>query len=143
MFDTNLISDLNDNFTSKLIRMIIRLGGLLKTIGDKMVTVPVDEEKVRQLAYELSQKPMSYNECIWLYAENELQLRPAYSNGVLYSEENPNKIAEIEPDSIVEQPSEEDIRQLAESVHRMGISIHDLHWLIAERKYLYDLMKNN
>ncbi len=108
----------------------------------KLVSIQLDEDKVREIAYDLSQKPLSYDDCVWFYAENELKLRSAYSAGMIYREGDSSKISDLNLNAIVDQPSEDEIRRVAEDISRMGISPQDLHWYIAERKYLYDTAKN-
>ncbi|HMF32121.1 MAG TPA: hypothetical protein VKK79_11935 [Candidatus Lokiarchaeia archaeon] len=102
-----------------------------------MVSVQVDEEKIREMAYELSQESKSYDDFVWLFAEAELRLRPAYVLGKLYKEGDETHTVEIDPDAIVDQPAEDDIRTLAEEIAKQAASIQDLHWYIAERRYVY------
>jgi hypothetical protein len=51
-------------------------------------------------------------------------------------------VVDIDPDAIVDQPPEEEIRQLAEEIAKQGPSAQDLHWFIAERRFIYDEIKN-
>jgi hypothetical protein len=107
-----------------------------------MVTIQLDEDKVREIAYDLSQKPMSYDEFVWLFAENDLKLHSAVAGDQIFQECGTSKCAEIDPNAIVDQPSEDEIRNLAYDISQKGISPQDLHWLIAERLYLCDTAKN-
>jgi hypothetical protein len=106
-----------------------------------MVSVQVDEEKIREMAYEISQEPKSYDDFVWLFAEAELRLRPAYVLGKLYKEGDESRSVEIDPDAIVDQPAEDDIRVLAEEISKQGASVQDLHWFIAERRFVCEQAK--
>ncbi|HMF30897.1 MAG TPA: hypothetical protein VKK79_05765 [Candidatus Lokiarchaeia archaeon] len=106
-----------------------------------MVSVQVDEEKIKEMAYELSQEQKSWDDFVWLFAEAELRLKPAYILGKLYKDGDESRTVDIDADAIVDQPSEDDIRQLAEEISKQGPSVQDLHWFIAERKFIYDQVK--
>lgn len=106
-----------------------------------MVSIEVDEEKIREMAYEISQEPRSWDDFVWLFAEAELRLRPAYVLGKLYKEEAESRVVEIDADSIVDQPGEDEIKALAEEISKQGPSPQDLHWFIAERRFVYNQAK--
>lgn len=106
-----------------------------------MLSIEVDEEKVQAIAYEISQGPTPWDELVWFFAEAELRLRPALADGMLYSEGVESRKVEIDPDLLVDQPSEDEIRSLAEEIANLGPSAQDLHWYIAERRYIFDQVK--
>src|SRR5271157_2723678 len=41
--------------------------------------VKMDENAIREMAYDFSQQPKSYDDFVWLLAENELRLIKAYT----------------------------------------------------------------
>jgi hypothetical protein len=106
-----------------------------------MVSIQVEEEKIREIAFNLSQEQKSLDDLVWLFAEAELRLRPAYVIGKLYKDGDEAKNVEIEPSLIVETPLEDDIRVLAEELSKNQPKLEELHWYIAERKYIYDAAK--
>ncbi len=105
----------------------------------------IDEEKIRLMAREIYQQQKLWDDLVWLYAESELRLAPAYASG---ADSQPNhlftvKVIEIDPSKIVDYPIESDIRRLAEQFAAQRPSVQDLHWYIAERMFVYNVVKNN
>ena len=41
-----------------------------------MASIPIDEDKIREMAYNLSQEPKSWDDLVWLFAEAELRSPP-------------------------------------------------------------------
>jgi len=106
-----------------------------------MAVITVDEDRVRELAAELAREPKSWDDCVWLFAETELRLRPALVGGALYQQGVEARQVELAPDLVVDQPAEGDIHALAEEIARLGPSLQDLHWYIAERRFIYAQVK--
>jgi hypothetical protein len=107
-----------------------------------MVMIEINKEKIQKLAYQLSQEQKSYDDWIWLLAEAELRLRPAYVGSLLYQEKDGVLFTEIDATLMLDEPSEEVIHQLAEEIAKSSPSVQELHWFIAERRYIYDSAKN-
>ncbi len=115
-----------------------------------VLTIQINEDQVRAMAYEISLQPKTWDELIWFFAQSELRLTPAYaiddckSTGTemcasfLYTK----KSIKIYPGKVVDRPGENDIRILAEQVARQGPRLQELHWYIAERNYIYDVAKS-
>src|SRR5271157_1023204 len=108
-----------------------------------MISVQIDEEKIREMAYEISQEQKSYEDFVWFFTEAELRIRPALAYGKLYKDGEETQVVRIDPDMMVEQPTEEDIRTTAEEISKQGLSVQDLHWFTAERRFIYDAARNN
>ncbi|HMF31524.1 MAG TPA: hypothetical protein VKK79_08925 [Candidatus Lokiarchaeia archaeon] len=106
-----------------------------------MVFISVDEDRVRELAESLSKEQKSWDDWVWLFAEAELRLRPACEVGVFYSEWGDTRQIEVNPDLLVAQPPERDIRELAGEISKLRPWFQDLHWFIAERRIIYDSAK--
>ncbi|HMF31517.1 MAG TPA: hypothetical protein VKK79_08890 [Candidatus Lokiarchaeia archaeon] len=106
-----------------------------------MITVFIDEEKVREIASQLSQEPKSWDDFVWLFAEAELRLLPAYAGGARYQQGADSRAIDLDPDLLVDQPAEDDIRKLAEEIARSHPSLQDLHWYLAERRYIFGVSK--
>jgi hypothetical protein len=107
---------------------------------ENTIMVKVDEDLVRNLAFEISQQPMSWDDCVWLLAEGELRLASAYVNPHITA----SGLAEIGstvtliPAKVINQPPEAQIRSLAEKVAQQGPHLEELHWFLAVRKVIYD-----
>ena len=107
-----------------------------------MASIPIDEDKIREMAYNLSQEPKSWDDLVWLFAEAELRLRPAYIVGKLYKDGEEAKNVEIEPSLVVDQPTENDIKALAEELSKAQPKTEELHWFVAERNYIFEQAKS-
>ncbi|HMF32128.1 MAG TPA: hypothetical protein VKK79_11970 [Candidatus Lokiarchaeia archaeon] len=108
-----------------------------------MISVQIDADKIREMAYEISQEQKSYDEFVWFCAEAELRIRPALAYGKLYKDGEESQVVQIDPDMIVDQPAEEDIRTTAEEIAKQAPSVQDVHWFTAERRFIYDAAKNS
>jgi hypothetical protein len=106
-----------------------------------MISIRVDEEEVRVMADTFSREPKTWDELVWLLAEAELRLRPALDGGILYQRGLESREVDLDPDRIVDQPDEAAIRQLAGEIASLGPPLQDLHWLIAERRYIFSRVK--
>jgi hypothetical protein len=104
------------------------------------VSVKLDDDTIRNIAYDLSQKGLSWDDYVWLLAESELRLAPAYDSPRL----TPSSLAElgnviqINPSNIMRQPSEDDIRDLAGKIAQASPRMDELHWFIAERNFIFE-----
>lgn len=104
------------------------------------VSIKLDEETIRTMAYELSQQNLSWDDYVWLLAESELRLLPAFEN----ARSTPSSLVElggmvqIFPSRVVSQPSEDDIRDLAGKIASFSPRMDELHWFIAERNFILD-----
>ncbi len=102
------------------------------------VSIAVDNDAIQKLAFEISQLPKSYDDFVWIFAEAELRLRPAYAMGNIFQTGGP---VQIYANKIVDKPKEAEIRSLAEQIAAQGTSVQDLHWFIAQRNYIYNKAK--
>ena len=93
------------------------------------------------MARELAQEARPWDELVWLFAEVELCLRPALVDSMLYKQGVESRQVDINPDLVEDHPREDAIRELAEEISRLGPSLQDLHWYIAERRFVYDQAK--
>jgi hypothetical protein len=103
-----------------------------------MVSVKIDMDKVREIAYFLSLEPKNYDDLVWLCAEAELRLNQPFVTQILYDEGIESSVIEIDPNLFVTQPEETDIRSLAEKMVNSHPNLQELHWFIAERRYVFD-----
>ncbi len=73
----------------------------------------IDSKKIEELAYEISQKHLTYDQFVWKLAMNTLKLE----NG--------------------SEPDQDLIREIAQSINNQNLSLEELHWTIAEKILLY------
>jgi hypothetical protein len=109
--------------------------------SENIVSIPMYIIKIQDIAYDLSQQPKTYDDYIWLLAENELRLNKAYLThanplmGVV-----PESVS-IYPSKLIDFPETENIKRLAEIFAAQGPNLQDLHWFLAERVYIYNSAK--
>jgi hypothetical protein len=106
-----------------------------------MLSIQVDEDAVRTLARELAQEVRPWDELVWLFAEAELRLRPALVDGMLYKQGVESRQVDINPSLVEDHPGADAIHDLAKEISHLGPSFQNLHWYIAERRFVYDLAK--
>ncbi len=49
-----------------------------------MISIHVDEEKVREMAETLAREPKTWDDLAWSFAETDLRLHPALEDGIPY-----------------------------------------------------------
>ncbi|OLS15837.1 MAG: hypothetical protein RBG13Loki_0531 [Promethearchaeota archaeon CR_4] len=111
------------------------------TSQHNLIEVRLNKEKAQEIAYMLAQEGKTWDECTWMFAEYELKLAVACSNPKHeYKWGGLPKSVKIYPSRILQSPREEDVRQLAYEISQRGSSIQDLHWFIAQRRYVSDFV---
>ncbi len=106
-----------------------------------MVLIRLGDETIRDLAHALSQEHKTWDELVWLFAEGELRILSALVVGHLKPEGGEVREVEVDPTLLVDQPPEEDIRVLATEIAKMGPTLSNLHWFVAERRYIFNRAK--
>ena len=74
-----------------------------------MNTYKISPEKIKKLAYEISQDHLTYDQFVWKLAKNTLKLE----NGT--------------------EPDQDLIREIAGSINNQHLSLEEIHWIIAEK----------
>ncbi len=111
--------------------------------GAQMIVIQVDAEIIRDMARALAKEARPWDELVWLFAEWELRLRPTLVDGMIYKQGEEGRLVDIDPAFIIDHPPEGAIRELAEEIAHLGPSFEDLHWFIAERRFIYDQARLN
>ncbi len=114
-----------------------------------VVSVPLDDEQIRKLAYEIALEGKTWDELVWLFAESELRLVPAFANQNFLSAGEvtraihlyPFKYIDLYPTMVQDHPKDSEIRKIAEKIAAQNPPTQDLHWFIAERTYTYRKIK--
>jgi hypothetical protein len=112
----------------------------VKTGGGE-VEVSIDEGKVREGAYLLSQQKKSYNDYIWLLAEADLKLVKAFPDGPSPLAGPTPRTVKVSLSKIIDAPLQSEIKQAAEALAKKAPKIQDLHWFIAIRNFIYQEAK--
>jgi hypothetical protein len=116
-----------------------------KTYNDdqeKIIFIPLNRDKIQQIAFDISRKNLSVEELHWFISENELRIAHAF-----VTKENPltgplpNSL-KIKLSQIEETPKTEDIKKFAENVFIKKLPKENLHWELAIRSYIWEKISN-
>ncbi len=110
-----------------------------KKVSSNIVTIKMNEEKIQQIAYLFAQEGKTWDECTWSLAENELRYGAAcgYPKSDFKYGGLPSQV-KIIPSRVLQEPKQDDIQKLAFEIAQRGPSLQDLHWFIAQRKFIGD-----
>ena len=78
-----------------------------------MNSYKITSKKIEELAYQISQKHLTYDQFVWKLAKNTLKLE----NGT--------------------EPDQDLIRDIAQSISDQHLSLEEIHWTIAEKILLF------
>jgi hypothetical protein len=111
------------------------------TRQEKTVFIHINVEKIKQIALDISQQPLSWDDINWLISESELKIANA-----IVSDENPlkgpiTKQVKIDRTQIIEKPNENHIRELAQNIANKQESLEQRYFDLALRQYIFDLVK--
>ncbi len=103
----------------------------------------LDDETIRDLARAVSLEGKTFDELVWLFAEAELRILSTLVVGHLRQEGGEVREVEVDPTLLVDQPEEDEIRVLATEIAQMKPTpaLPDLHWFIAERRFIFNQAK--
>ncbi len=120
------------------------IGGQQASRSSDLISVKLNKEKVQEIAYLFAQDGKTWDECTWVLAEYELKLSAACSNPKQdYHWGGLPNVVKIYPSRILYAPKEDDVRQLAYEISQRGPSLQDLHWFIAQRKYIDEVLSKS
>jgi hypothetical protein len=105
------------------------------------IVVTLDDGKIREAAFLLSQQKRSYNDYIWMLAEADLKLAKAFPEGASPLAGALPKTARVLPAKIIDSPLQSEIKAAAEILVKKGTKVQDLHWFIAIRNFIYQEAK--
>ena len=108
-----------------------------ETGADGSIDLNLDE--IRKRAYTLSQAKRSYDEFVWMWAEQEARLGKAL---IVPFGPNVRKIV-VDPEKVTTKPRDSEIRRLAADLAKRKVKVQDIHWFIAERQYVADKVLGN
>ncbi len=103
--------------------------------------VLLDDETIRDLARAVSLEGKSFDELVWLFAEAELRILSALVIGHLRQEGGDIREVEVDPSLLADQPGEDEIRVLAAEIAQMKPTLTNLHWFVAERRFIFNQAK--
>jgi hypothetical protein len=103
-----------------------------ESVDDGSIELNLDD--IRKRAYSLSTLKKSYDDYVWMWAEQELKLAKALGAPL-----GPNaKKVVVDAGKIVAKPKDNDIKKLAADLAKKKAKVQDIHWFIAERQFIGD-----
>lgn len=109
----------------------------IEALPKNVKAVPFDRAEVTKLAQTIAGWQNPIDVYIWLYAEAELRLAKAY----ITKPDATCTSVKIDTTKIVDKPAVDDIKKLAKEIQAQKPKLQDLHWFLAERRYIYDAVK--
>lgn len=94
-------------------------------------SIELNADEIRKRAYALSQVKRSYDDFVWMWAEQEARLAKAL---VVPFGPNVRKVV-VDASRITTKPKESDIRRVAAELAKHKAKVQDIHWFIAERQF--------
>ena len=112
-------------------------------VFDFMPKLPIlQHSDINFQAYDISKRGMTYDQLIWMLAEESLRIQEAITISST-SKNKPPKFR-IKPDFLNHQPSHEKIEKRAKMIaEQQRPPTNELHWYIAERMLLYKYISEN
>jgi hypothetical protein len=99
--------------------------------------VAFDRAEITKLAQTIAGWQNPIDVYIWLFAEAELRLSKAYITKL----DATCTSVKIDTSKVLDKPAVDDIKKLAKEIQAQKPKLQDLHWFLAERRYLYDAVK--
>jgi len=102
-----------------------------------IVIVPLDKEAIKRKAEEIATWKNSYDTFLWLFAEAENRLADAYVTAL--DGTSPN--VQVDARKVIDAPPREATESLAKAIYSRRPRLSEIHWFLAERRYIYEKIK--
>jgi hypothetical protein len=110
----------------------------MSSSATSIVEIELDKNEIRNRAVSIAAWNNRYDTYIWLTAEAELRIAKA-----LVSKLDKNSThVQIDLHKVVNNPSIDEIKQFAQILCGFRPMIQDVHWFLAERRYIFDCIKS-
>ncbi len=110
----------------------------MSSSATSIVVIELDKNAIRNRAASIAAWNNRYDTYIWLTAEAELRIAKALASKL---DKNSTRV-QIDLSKVVDNPPLEEIRQFAGILCGFRPFIQDVHWFLAERRYIYDCIKS-
>nr|MDO8087182.1 lipopolysaccharide biosynthesis protein [Candidatus Sigynarchaeum springense] len=105
--------------------------------------VVLDRDEIKRRAFEIFTERLSYDQLVWLLAESTLMVQDVFIKKPFGPITTTEGTLELNPDLLNPRPNHNKIAKLARQIFETEHpSIEKLHWLIAERRWLYFTLTN-
>ncbi len=103
----------------------------------RIVTVLIDREAVKRKAEEIAAWKNTYDTSVWLFAEAEVRLADAYVTPL----DGTSPSVMVDAGKVIDAPTHEATSILAKAIYSRRPKLSEIHWFLAERRYIYDKLK--
>ncbi len=103
-----------------------------------VVVIELDKNEIRNRAARIAAWNNRYDTYIWLTAEAELRIAKALVSKL----DKKSTHGQVDLSKVVDNPPINEIKQFASILCGFRPMIQDVHWFLAERRYIYDCIKN-
>ncbi|NMC07275.1 MAG: hypothetical protein GYA24_18805 [Candidatus Lokiarchaeota archaeon] len=131
------IDDLVQNVKNSSSAVGASSGSEKRNAVKNIVSVALDKEAIKKRAEEIASWKNPYDVSVWLFAEAETRLADAYVTVL----DGTSASVQIDASKVVESPSREATDSLARAIYARRPGLPELHWFLAERRYIYEKVK--
>jgi hypothetical protein len=103
----------------------------------RIVSVSIDKEAIKKKAEEIAGWKNPYDVSIWLFAEAETRLADAYVTVL----DGTSPAVRIDASKVIDAPTREQTESLAKAIYGRRPKLTEVHWFLAERRYIYEKVK--
>ncbi len=103
----------------------------------RIVTVLIDREAIKRKAEEIAAWKNTYDTFVWLFAEAEVRLADAYVTPL----DGTSPSVMVDASKVIDAPAREATESLAKAIYSRRPKLSEIHWFLAERRYIYDKLK--
>ncbi|MBN2153445.1 MAG: lipopolysaccharide biosynthesis protein [Candidatus Lokiarchaeota archaeon] len=105
--------------------------------------IVLDTEAIKRRAFEVYTERLSYDQLVWLLAESTLMVQDVFIKTPFGPITTTEGRLELNPDLLNPRPNRGKIARLAKQIFdAQHPSMEELHWLIAERRWLYHTLEH-
>lgn len=107
------------------------------TASKRIVSVPMDKETIKKKAEEVASWKNPYDVSVWLFAEAETRLADAYVTVL----DGTSPAVQVDASKVIDAPTREQTESLAKAIYARRPKLAEVHWFLAERRYIYEKVK--
>ncbi|MFX0101074.1 MAG: lipopolysaccharide biosynthesis protein [Candidatus Hodarchaeota archaeon] len=104
--------------------------------------ITLDHDEIEKRAFEIFSEHLPYDDYVWLLAEITLKIKDVIIRRPFGPVTRVRGEIELNVDFLNDKPNKGKIQRLAEEIHdHYHPTLEELHWLIAERRTIYNFLK--
>ncbi|MBN2153787.1 MAG: hypothetical protein JW839_20180 [Candidatus Lokiarchaeota archaeon] len=103
----------------------------------RIVSVPIDKDAIKKIAEEVASWKNPYDVAVWLFAEAEGRLADAYVTVL----DGTSADVQVDAGKVVDVPNRDSTESLAKAIASRRPRLAEVHWFLAERRYIYEKVR--